>query len=450
MRPVRSRLALLSVGVIAGAVIASAPGVYAARDAKAPLPLEHLLAFSDVFDQIKQAYVEPVDDKTLLENAIRGMLSGLDPHSAYLVPDEADALYASTSGRFGGLGIEVSMEDGFIKVIAPFDDTPAARAGVKAGDVIIRLDEASVKGMDLRDAVKLMRGEPGSEIELGIVREGENAPITITVIRDIIRVTSVNSRMLSPGYGYVRITQFQSPTPDSMRQAISRLRQENNGNLRGLVLDLRNNPGGALDAAIGVSDAFLSEGVIVSTRGRIAAAKSSYSATSTDVLEGAPVVVLVNGGSASASEIVAGALQDHKRAVIMGTRTFGKGSVQNVIDLKNNAALKLTTARYYTPSGASIQAKGIEPDITLENVTVADASKREGLTEASLAGHLNASTTSANKPTDTKGKKTIKPSAAASLSKLAREDYALFEALNLLRGLSIYDARSASTPPSTS
>lgn len=438
MRFNRSALAGLTVGLLAGVVIGIAPGVRAATEAKAPLPLDHLLAFSDVFDQIKRSYVEPVDDKTLLENAIRGMLAGLDPHSTYLVPDEADDLYANTSGRFGGLGIEVSMENGFIKVIAPFDDTPAARAGVQAGDVIIRLDDTAVKGMSLGDAVKRMRGEPGSELRLTIVREGEDAPLVIPVIRDVIKVTSVNSRMLAPGYGYVRISQFQSPTADSLREAVVKLERDNGESLRGLVLDLRNNPGGALDAAIGVSDAFLTDGVIVSTRGRADSAESSYAATDSDILDGAPLVVLVNSGSASASEIVAGALQDHQRAVIMGSQTFGKGSVQNVIDLKNNSALKLTTARYYTPSGSSIQARGITPDIVLEKVTVAEPERGRGITEADLSGHLDgdADATAAGG----------KVSTAAQRRRLAREDYGVYEALNLLRGLSVFQARS--TPAS--
>jgi carboxyl-terminal processing protease len=444
MKLLPSKFAHLVIGLAAGIAIATAHSATAARDAKAPLPLEYLLAFTDVFEQIKQSYVEPVDDKTLLEDAIRGMLAGLDPHSSYLVPDEASDLHASTSGRFGGLGIEVSMEDGIIKVIAPYDDTPAARAGVQAGDLIIRLDDSDVRGMSLNDAVKRMRGEPGTILRLSIIREGRDAPLQIDVTRDIIRVTSVTRRLLEPGFGYVRITQFQSPTPDSLNDALGKLKTENGSDLQGLVLDLRNNPGGALDAAIGVSDAFLTGGTIVSTKGRATTSHSIHVATPADVLNGAPIVVLVNGGSASASEIVAGALQDHKRAVIMGTRTFGKGSVQNVIDLKNNSALKLTTARYYTPSGISIQAKGIAPDIVLEKVTVGDAdTPQPSLAEANLSGHL-AGDDKTNKDAKTaKPAKTIKQRPATT--DLAREDFAIFEALNLLRGLSVYNARSASS-----
>lgn len=436
MKLLPSRVVYMLFGLVGGITIASAvPKAIAAEDSKPPLPLEHLLAFADVFEQIKESYVEPVDDKTLLENAIRGMLAGLDPHSSYLVPEEATDLHANTSGRFGGLGIEVSTEDGFVKVIAPFDDTPAARAGIKPGDLIIRLDDKSVKGMSLNDAVKLMRGAPGTSIDLTIVREGEDSPFEVTLKRDIIRVTSIKRRMLEPGFGYVRITQFQSPTADSLRKALAKLKAENGSDLRGLVLDLRNNPGGSLDAAIGVSDAFLTQGTIVSTKGRTQASESLHTATPTDLLNGSPIVVLVNGGSASASEIVAGALQDHKRAVIMGTKTFGKGSVQNVIDLKNKSALKLTTARYYTPSGVSIQAKGIAPDIVLEKVTLGEGSgDGRSLSEADLAGHLS----SDGKKKSDKKKRSTNPS-----TKLAREDFALFEALNLLRGLSVYDARSS-------
>ena len=427
-----SRIPTFVGGLGAGLVLALAGNAFAEANSKPTLPLEHILAFTDVFSQIKEGYVEPVDDETLLKNAIRGMLAGLDPHSAYLEPAEADDLRANTSGKFGGLGIEVSMEDGFVKVIAPFDDTPAARAGIKAGDLIIRLDETPIKGMTLNDAVKLMRGEPGSKVVLTIVREGEVKPLTVTVVRDVIRITSVRSRLLEPNYGYVRITQFQSPTPDNLTRKLAQLEKENKAPLKGLVLDLRNNPGGALDAAIGVSDAFLTKGLIVSTDGRVASAKSKHNATATDLMRGAPIVVLVNGGSASASEIVAGALQDHKRAIIMGQPTFGKGSVQNVIDLKNRHSLKLTTARYFTPSGASIQARGITPDIVLQNVTVNEQpTASRGVSEKNLSGHLE-------------GDKEDKAESDRrnDSRKLAKDDYPLFEALSVLKGVGLYNARS--------
>jgi len=427
-----SRISTFIVGLGAGLVLALAGNAFAEANSKPTLPLEHILAFTDVFSHIKEGYVEPVDDQTLLKNAIKGMLAGLDPHSAYLEPAEASDLRANTSGKFGGLGIEVSMENGFVNVIAPFDDTPADRAGIKAGDLIIRLDDTPIKGMTLNDAVKLMRGEPGSKVLLTIVRDGEEKPITVTVVRDVIRITSVRSRLLEPDYGYVRITQFQSPTPDNLSRKLAQLEKENKAPLKGLVLDLRNNPGGALDAAIGVSDAFLTDGLIVSTDGRIASAKSKHNATATDLMKGAPIVVLVNGGSASASEIVAGALKDHKRAIIMGQPTFGKGSVQNVIDLENRHSLKLTTARYYTPSGASIQARGITPDIVLQNVTVSEQRTRtRGFSEKHLSGHLE-------------GDKEDKGEAdrRSNSRKLAKEDYPLFEALSVLKGVGLYSARS--------
>jgi carboxyl-terminal processing protease len=449
MKPIVSRLTYLAAGSILGVTIALAPGALASKTNNPPLPLEHLLTFSDVFDQIKKAYVEPVDDKTLLENAIRGMLAGLDPHSNYLVPLEAQDLHSSTRGRFGGLGIEVSMEDGFVKVVSPIDDTPAARAGIKAGDVIIFLDEKPVKGMTLSDAVKIMRGEPGTNIMLTIVREGENKPIKMTLTRATIPLRSVKGRMVEPGYGYVRISQFQVPTPTALRETLAKLKTSNAAPLKGLVLDLRNNPGGALSAAIDVSDTFLTDGVIVSTKGRIPSAKSIHHATASDILDGAPIVVLVNAGSASASEIVAGALKDNKRAIIMGSQTFGKGSVQNVIDLKNKSALKLTTARYYTPAGTSIQAKGITPDIALRNVTVtAGPPARRRVSEANLAGHLSAGHISAGDKGETKkstGKARLPTQSTANkdaTDDLAQKDYALFEAMNLLRGLNVYSAKA--------
>jgi carboxyl-terminal processing protease len=391
------------------------------------VPIDELRAFAEIFGRIKQDYVEPVDDNVLLEQAIRGMLSGLDPHSSYLDAEEYKELQVGTTGKFGGLGIEVGMEDGFVKVIAPIDDTPAQRAGVKAGDLIIRLDGKPVKGMTLPEAVSVMRGEPGSKIELTIVRENEDKPLTFTILRDIIKVASVKSRMLEPGFGYLRISHFQASTTDDMVKAVKGLKAESEGAINGLVLDLRNNPGGVLNSAVSVSDAFLGEGMIVYTKGRFAEAELEYKAKPGDILEGAPLVVLVNSGSASASEIVAGALQDHRRALIMGTRTFGKGSVQSVLPVTRGAAVKLTTARYYTPSGRSIQAEGIEPDIKLERVKV---SKREQdeiklLKESDLARHLENGNAKKMKPGENND----------NGRKLLEEDYELHEALNLLKGL---------------
>lgn len=449
MKPLTRNFSILTVGLVMGVAISIGHGVLAEKESPATvgLPLDDLRNFTEVFARIKQDYVEPVEDKVLLENAIRGMLTGLDPHSAYLDAESYKELQVGTTGEFGGLGIEVGMEDGFVKVISPIDDTPASRAGVQAGDLIIRLDETPVKGLTLKDAVGLMRGKPGSKIVLTIVREGQAKPLKITLVRDIIKVKSVKNRLLDPGYGYVRITQFQSNTGDNLLEAISALKKESNGELKGLVLDLRNNPGGVLNAAVDVSDAFLEKGLIVYTQGRIKDSQMSFKATPNDVLKGAPIIVLVNGGSASASEIVAGALQDHKRAIIMGTKSFGKGSVQTILPLSKATAVKITTARYYTPNGRSIQAEGIEPDIKLQpmKVSAVEHSDEEGLKEADLSGHL------AN-PINGNGKDGKKEEPKKELVKdddvktkdakkeagtLAQQDYQLFEALNMLKGLSI-------------
>ncbi|WP_286977213.1 S41 family peptidase, partial [Pseudomonas sp.] len=322
---------------------------------KAPLPLDELRTFAEVMDRIKTAYVEPVSDKTLLENAIKGMLSNLDPHSAYLEPDDFAELQESTSGEFGGLGIEVGMEDGFVKVISPIDDTPASAAGIQPGDLIIKIDDQPTKGLSMMEAVDKMRGKAGSKIKLTLVRDG-GKPFDVTLTRAAIKVKSVKSELLDDGYGYLRITQFQVKTGEEVGKALAKLRKENAKKLSGIVLDLRNNPGGVLQAAVEVTDHFLKKGLIVYTKGRIPNSELRFSADPADASEGVPLVVLINGGSASASEIVAGALQDHKRGVLMGTDSFGKGSVQTVLPLTNDRALKLTTALYYTPNGRSIQA----------------------------------------------------------------------------------------------
>jgi carboxyl-terminal processing protease len=405
--------------------------VVGARDNSAEvLPLEQLRTFSDVFARIKRNYVEDVSDEVLLEHAIRGMLSGLDPHSSYLNTEQFNELRIGTSGEFGGLGIEVGMEDGFVKVVSPIDDTPAQRAGMLTGDLIIRLDDKPVKGLSLNDAVKLMRGKPGSDIELTVVREGEDKPLKITITRAVIQVTSVKTRMLEDNFGYVRISHFQTKTTADMLKAIDKMKQDND--LQGMVLDLRNNPGGVLSAAVGVSDAFLQDGLIVYTDGREEDSRLRYSASQGDVLDGAPLVVLVNGGSASASEIVAGAMQDHGRGVVMGNKTFGKGSVQTIQNLANGGAVKLTTARYYTPSGRSIQAEGIDPDIVTGNLRVAkrEESGIEPITESSLSGHLS-NPDDEQQSTDTGSAENIE------VTNLAEDDYQLNEALNLLKGLTI-------------
>ena len=441
MKPLTRSIACLFAGGAIGVFLAFGQGVFAQRGDGASLPLEDLRTFTEVFSKIKNDYVEPIGDRTLLENAIRGMLSGLDPHSAYLIPDDYQELQAGTSGVFGGLGIEVGMEDGFVKVIAPIDDTPAQRAGVEAGDLVIRLDDTPVKGMSLADAVKVMRGEPGTDIVLTIVREGVDRPIRITITRAEIQVTSVRSRSVEPGYGYVRISQFQLRTGENLREAVDKLREDaGDGGLKGLVLDLRNNPGGVLNAAVSVSDAFLDEGTIVYTEGRMDDAQLTFSAKGSDILDGVPLVVLVNAGSASASEIVAGALQDHRRAVIMGEKTFGKGSVQTILPLDNGSALKLTTARYYTPSGNSIQARGIVPDITLDRVRVSRVDVGQGVTEADLARHLESEDEGEGAEEDFDAAQQARQQAGEV--PLAQRDFALYEAVNLLKGLHILNARS--------
>ena len=400
-------------------------------EAGSGLPLDELRVFAEVFGRIKQDYVEPVDDRKLLNYAIEGMLSGLDPHSAYLDEDDYREIRVGTSGEFGGLGIEVGMENGFVKVISPIDDTPAQRAGVRSGDLIIRLDGQPVKGMTLDEAVKQMRGKPGTEIRLTIVREGSDKPLEIVVVRDVIKTVSVKQRMLEPGFGYVRVSQFQARTPEDMLKGIGKLRRDAGGTLKGLVLDLRNNPGGVLNAAVAISDAFLTSGTIVYTEGRIGDSQLKFKAAPDDVLEGAPIVVLVNGGSASASEIVAGALQDHKRAVIMGQQTFGKGSVQTIVPVNERTAVKLTTARYFTPNGRSIQAEGIVPDIKLGNVRLTKGEEASTqLKESDLAGHL---VNPEDNGSDVESDKARTPDSREE----ADTDYALSEALNLLKGLAI-------------
>ncbi len=436
----RLALTLLALSLSPAIAAESAPDseTPAAEEATEGVPLEDIRTFSEVFSRVKSDYVDDIGDTKLLENAIRCMLSGLDPHSAYLDRDAYEALQEGTSGEFGGLGIEVSMEDGLIKVIAPIDDTPAARAGVQAGDTIVRLDDTPVKGLSLGEAVDLMRGKPGSEIELTIVRDGRDQPLKLTIERDIIKVKSVRSRMLEPGYGYLRLSQFQSNTTDEAREALEELRDSEDGELKGLILDLRNNPGGVLNAAVGISDLFLDSGLIVYTEGRGEENELRFSADSDDLLDGAPLIVLVNGGSASASEIVAGALQDQGRAIIMGEKTFGKGSVQTILPMNNNTALKLTTARYFTPSGRSIQANGIEPDIVIDRVRVAEREDSgDRISEADLSGHLEndaaPSPEDGDKPT---GIEAV-DQAEDDSKPLATTDYELYEALNLLKGVVI-------------
>lgn len=421
-------LLILCLGLFLGAGLTMERAVFAERTDAEPLPLDTLRVFTEVFGKVKSDYVESVGDQKLLEDAIHGMLAGLDPHSAYLNPESFKEMRIGTEGRFGGLGIEVTLENGFVKVVAPIDDTPAERAGIKSGDVITRIDGTTVKGLSLNDAVRKMRGEPDTEITLTIVREGEPKPLEFVITRAVIRITSVKSQMIEPDYGYIRISQFQAGTASSVRRKLSELKEQADGNLKGLILDLRNNPGGVLNGAVSVSDIFLSKGVIVSTKGRLDDSQVKYTATPNDYLKTAPMVVLVNGGSASASEIVAGALQDHGRAIIMGTKTFGKGSVQTILPINNGAALKITTARYYTPNDRSIQATGIVPDVVVEDLEIRKKDSGTNIVrESNLQGHLqneNGSSSPADETVATAG---------ASIE----DDFQLREALNLLKGVNI-------------
>ncbi len=431
-------LLILLTGLILGISLAVERTVLAEREEglAAPLPLDELRAFSDVFSKIKKSYVEEVSDEDLLNKAIQGMVSSLDPHSSYLLPEAHNELQVSTKGEFGGLGIEVGMEDGFVKVISPIDDTPAQRAGMQAGDLIVRIDGTAVQGMTLSDAVKKMRGKVGTAIELTVMRKGEDQALTVIIIRDVIKIRSVKSRMLEDGFGYIRISQFQMRTGENLEKSVKKLIKENGGDpLKGMVLDLRNNPGGVLSAAVTVSDAFLTDGLVVYTDGRMGDSRVEFEADSDDLLDGAPLVVLVNSGSASASEIVSGALQDHKRAVIMGERTFGKGSVQTILPMRDGAALKLTTALYYTPSGRSIQAEGIVPDIELSNIKIEKSEKKttHRVSERDLTGHL--SNGDGEKPDDAESKQEEGTAEEEGEKNLAEDDFVLYEALNMLKGL---------------
>ena len=435
---------VLVFGIFVGVSVSLTSSVLAEKknEEATGLPLNELRNFSDIFARIKTDYVEDVDDKTLLENAIRGMLTGLDPHSTYLNPDEYKELKIGTTGKFGGLGIQVGMEDGFVKVISPIDDTPAFRAGLEAGDLIIRLDEKSVKGMTLNDAVKIMRGDPGTDIQLTVIREGADKPLPFTVTRDIISVKSVKSRILEPDYGYIRISNFQSKTAHDLVNEVSKLKKDNKNELKGLVLDLRNNPGGVLSAAADVSDAFIDNGKLVYTKGRIENSEFEFNAKPGDIMNGLPLVVLINGGSASASEIVAGALQDHHRAVVMGSKSFGKGSVQTIQELRSGGAVKITTARYFTPSGRSIQGEGITPDILLERYEIKDSKDEISLSikESDLSHSISNPTKSqeAIKKAEAEGKKEDEEHPKLKAS----EDFQLYEALLLLKGLNIILSKS--------
>ena len=397
-----------------------------------PLPLDEVRMFTEALDRIRMAYVEEIDDKTLLENAIRGMLAGLDPHSAYMAGQEYDALQETTSGEFGGLGIEVGRENGYIKVISPIDDTPADRAGIEAGDLIIQIDNKPLRELTPEEAANMMRGEPGTEVTVTIAREGME-PFELSVVREVIAITSVRSRILEPGYAYVRIAQFRLNTGEELEDELRELYAEH-GELKGVVLDLRNNPGGVLQASVRVVDAFIEEGSIVSTKGRLGGNDMTFSASLATIAPDVPLAVLVNNGSASASEIVAGALQDHGRAVVMGTQSFGKGSVQTVLPLDDTRAIKLTTSMYYTPSVRSIQAQGITPDIIVDDAFVTRRSRSiSQYNEADLPGRL----------ANGNGEETVDSDeemaeALISAEQVLVTDYPLNEALNVLKGVNAF------------
>ena len=466
-------VSLIGVGAIAGLAVSLGISAYAFRDTRGPIPLEEIRQFTDVFGAIKANYVEPVDDKKLINEAISGMLTGLDPHSSFLDADAFKDLQAGTQGEFGGLGIEVGAEDGAIRVIAPIDDTPAARAGIKSGDLIIKIDDKITRGMTLTDAVKLMRGKPRTSLTLTIARKGEAKPLEFNLTRDVIKVQSVRARMIEPGYAFLRISQFQERTVEDMAKQISDLYKQAPP-LKGIVLDLRNDPGGLLHSAVGVSAAFLPRrALVVSTDGRTEDARRRFVAAPEDYLRGrsedviaklppevknVPLVVLVNGASASASEIVAGALQDHKRATLIGTQTFGKGSVQTIIPIANSAdgpaAIKLTTARYYTPSGRSIQAKGISPDLLVEDTPEGNFAGFN-VREADLVRHLENKTDKTDPSTPNSSADpaaAVNPNGAAPADRTAKEqrryefgsadDFQLKQAMNHLKGLPVETAKT--------
>ena len=469
MRSKFEKFTLIACGAIIGVLISLNLPVFADKAEKNNLPIDELRTFAEVFGKIKSDYVEPVEDKKLINEALNGMLTGLDPHSSFLNTEDFKDLNQATQGEFGGLGIEVGMEDGFVKVISPIEDSPAYKAGLKSGDLIMKLDETSTKGLSLNDSVKKMRGKPGTSIVLTLLRKGEAKPLTFKLVRAIVKSQSVKGKIVEPNYAYVRVAQFQEHTGEDLAKFLKNLRQQNKAPLKGILLDLRNNPGGLLNAAVGVSAAFLPKGdLVVYTEGRAQDSKMQLTATPENYLKGGgkddylkdfpedirttPMAVLVNNGSASASEIVAGALQDHKRALIIGMQSFGKGSVQSILPMNNGTAIKMTTARYFTPKGRSIQAKGIVPDIIVD-----DGSDPTFMTkEADLTNHLsNPKDADANvapkdkdskplappvkKPEEEKEKEKKKTSDTPSgpIEPGSKADKQFQEAMNILKGLQI-------------
>ncbi len=466
MRSKFEKFSLLGAGVFVGILVSINISAWADRTSVSQLPIDELRVFAEVFAKVKSDYVEPVEDKKLINEALAGMLQGLDPHSTFMDADAYKELQAGTQGEFGGLGIEVAMEDGLVKVVTPIEDSPAYKAGLKSGDLIMKLDDTQVRGLTLNDAVKRMRGVPDTKITLTVVRKGEDKPLTFTLTRAIIKAQSVKSKLIEPDYAYVRITQFQERTGEDLAKALKNLRAENKGPFKGLVLDLRNNPGGLLDAAVGVSAAFLpKDDLVVYTEGRVADSKMRLNATPMDYArrgksdylkdlpeeyKSVPIVVLINAGSASASEIVAGALQDHKRATIMGIQSFGKGSVQTILPMNNGSAIKLTTARYFTPNGRSIQAKGIVPDTIVDDgsdpsLSLHEADLKRHLSNPSDIAKANAekaeeikARVGGDKPKDEKFAETRGPIEPAS-----KDDFQFVQAVNQLKGLPVQKAPDA-------
>ena len=426
----------LQILAVVAALIVVLPQVSGAQEDRSET-YRQLKLFSDVFERVRADYVEEVTDEQLIEFAIQGMLSTLDPHSSFLNADSFSDMRVQTKGEFGGLGIEVTMENGFVKVVSPIDDTPAHRAGVQPGDFITHLDGEPILGLTLNEAVDKMRGPVNTDLKLTIRREGSE-PFDLTITRDIIKIRSVRNR-IEDNVGYIRITTFNQQTAPGLKKAVEDIKAELGSDLKGFVIDLRNNPGGLLDQAIDVSDAFINQGEIVSTRGRLLDDSQRFNAKDGDMADGLPLVVLINGGSASASEIVAGALQDHRRAIIMGTRSFGKGSVQTIIPLGVNGAMRLTTARYFTPSGRSIQALGIDPDIVVEPATIeTQEASGPGRREADLRGALG----NPNEANGIEGEAPVEGEAEShALSEAAEQDYQLARAIDLLRGLALYNQR---------
>jgi carboxyl-terminal processing protease len=459
MRSTFEKFGLIGSGVLIGVLVSLNFSALAEKVAAPLLPIDDLRVFAEVFGKVKSDYVEPVEDKKLINEALTGMLAGLDPHSTFMDADAYKDLQAGTQGEFGGLGIEVAMEEGLVKVVTPIEDSPAYRAGLKSGDLIMKLDDTQVRGLTLNDAVKKMRGKPDTKITLTVLRKGEAKPLTFNLTRAIIKTQSVKNKYIEPGYGYVRITQFQEHTGEDLAKALSALQAQNKGPFKGFVLDLRNNPGGLLDAAVGVSAAFLpKDDLVVYTEGRVTDSKMRLSATPFDYArrgkgdylknvpadyKKVPMVVLINEGSASASEIVAGALQDHKRATIMGMQSFGKGSVQTILPMNNGSAIKLTTARYFTPNGRSIQAKGIVPDINVDD----GLDHSNALHEADLGKHLsnpkdpNAATETKDAAKEAAAKAKLNEKKFAEpqgpIEPTSKEDLQFVQAMNLLKGLPV-------------